>query len=317
MESIGVWWLWVIFFCIVALILGVDVKLGALKYHKVSLKEACAWTIVCIFSAVSFGALIWMYGLHVATPAIANQKTLEFYTGFTIEQSLSIDNLFVFITIFNYFKVDAHYQRRVLMFGIWGAVVLRFIMIMLGTWLVETIHWILYVFGAFLIFTAIKILSQSEEADLEKNYIIIFAKKYLRVTKEFHGEKFFVKKHNINYVTPLFIVLLLIEGSDVIFAIDSIPAIFSVTQDFFIVFTSNIFAILGLRSMYFILVDFADRFHLMKYGIATMLAIVGVKMLISPWFTLPIGTTLLLVLTILVLSIILGFFIKPKKEKYS
>ena len=224
---------------------------------------------------------------------MADAKAMEFLTGYLIEKALAVDNIFVFLMIFGYFAVPAEYQRRVLIYGVIGAIVMRAVMILAGAWLVQEFHWILYVFGAFLVVTGVKMLMFAEaEPDLGKNPLLNWVKRRMRLTPDYRGEKFWVRENGVRMFTPLFLVLVMIELSDVIFAVDSIPAIFAITTDPFIVFTSNIFAILGLRAMYFMLAGMADRFHLLKYGLAMVLVFVGTKMLIVDFYKIPVGLSL-------------------------
>lgn len=315
MHSIAEWWMWPIFFVFVLIMLGVDLFLtGGGRAHKVSVREALGWSLVWITMALAFNLLLWWYLKQHAGSAIANEKGLEFLTGYLIEKSLSVDNIFVFLMIFNYFAVPLVYQRRVLLYGILGAVVLRFVMIMIGTGLITEFHWILYLFGAFLIYTGIKMLFFAEkETDLSENRLLKWLRTRFRVTDQITNERFFVRHNKLLYLTPLFLVLILIETSDVVFAVDSIPAIFAVTNDPFIVFTSNIFAILGLRAMYFLLADAADRFHLLKYGLGIILLFIGVKMAIESFYIIPIGLALIGVIAVLVISVVLSIMFPVKK----
>ena len=224
---------------------------------------------------------------------IANEKALEFFSGYLIEKTLSVDNVFVFLLIFTAFKVPAQYQRRVLIYGVLGAIVMRAIMILAGAWVISEFSWVLYIFGAFLLITGMRMLVAADaKPDVANNPVLRFARRHLRVAEGDHGERFSIVKDGVRYVTPLFLVLVLIEVTDLVFAVDSIPAIFAITTDPFIVFTSNLFAILGLRALYFLLVDVADRFHLLKYGLAMVLTFIGVKMLIMPWYHVPIEASL-------------------------
>jgi TerC family integral membrane protein len=296
---------WAGFIAFVLAMLALDLfVLGGKNPHKVSAKEALGWTGVWVTLSLSFCALLWWWLDGTAGRELANAKALEFLTGYLIELSLSVDNIFVFIMIFTFFAVPAEYQRRVLVYGVLGAIVMRATMILAGAWLVQQFHWVLYLFGAFLVFTGIKMLVFAEaESDLANNPVLRWLRKHLRITHEYHAEKFTVAKSGARWFTPLFLVLLLIETSDVIFAVDSIPAIFAVTTDPFIVFTSNIFAIMGLRSMYFVLADLNGRFHLLKYGLAMVLVFVGTKMLIVDFYKVPIGLALGIVAVILLSSV--------------
>lgn len=309
-ESIAVWWMWVIFFALVLVMLAVDTfLLGGKKAHRISSKEALSWTVVWIVIALSFNALLAWYLAETHSIVLAQQKSLEFLTGYLIEKSLSVDNLFIFLMLFNYFAVPAEYQRRVLLFGVLGAIVLRLIMILIGTWLITKFAWILYIFGAFLIISGFKMFFMADKKpDISKNVIVVWMRKYLRITDTFHQEKFLIKRNKVIYLTPLCIVLVLIEITDLVFAVDSIPAIFAITTDPFIVVTSNIFAILGLRALYFLLADLADRFHLLKYGLAIILVFVGTKMLIMHWIKIPIVVSLSVVIGILFGAVLLSYW---------
>ncbi len=312
--SIGSPLLWGGFLAFVLVMLALDLFVfGGDKAHKVSIKEAATWSLVWFLLAIAFNGLLWWHLKGTMGPEIAEQKSLEFLTGYLIEKSLSVDNVFVFLLIFTAFQVPPEYQRRVLIYGVLGAIVMRIIMIALGSWVVQEFKWILYLFGLFLLITGIKMLfTDDEDPDLEQNPVLKFARKHLRVTTENHGEKFVVYKDGIRYFTPLFLVLILVEVSDLIFAVDSIPAIFSVTTDPFIVATSNIFAILGLRALYFLLADMADRFHLLKYGLALVLAFIGTKMLIMPWFHMPIAISLSVVAGLIGLSVVASLWVTRK-----
>jgi tellurite resistance protein TerC len=308
MASIGQWWMWLIFFALVGFMLFADIfLLGGGKSHKVSTKEASIWISVWVCVALCFNFGLWFYLKETAGSRIAATKATEFLTGYLIELSLSVDNLFVFILIFNYFKVPAELQRRTLLFGILGAIVMRFIFITLGVWLVAKFHWILYLFGLFLVYTGFKILFVADEQpNLENNPLLVWSRKHLRITKELIGERFFIKKEGLLHITPLFIILMLIECSDVIFAIDSIPAIFAITNDPFIIYTSNIFAILGLRSMYFLLARMDELFHFLKYGVALILVFIGFKMLAGYWYQIPAFITLGVIVVTLGIAVLVS-----------
>lgn len=306
MVSVGQPWMWAGFIAFVLAMLALDLFVfGGRKSHKVSIKEAASWSVVWISLALAFNVLLWWYLTGLLGPDVANQKSMEFLTGYVIEKSLSVDNVFVFLLIFGAFKVAPENQRRVLLYGVLGAIVLRAIMILAGAWVVREFQWVLYLFGVFLLFTGAKMLMAEEKpADLQQNPVIKFAKKHLRITHDYHGEKFAVMQNGVRYFTPLFLVLLLIEVSDLVFAVDSIPAIFAITTDPFIVFTSNIFAIMGLRALYFLLADMADRFHLLKFGLAFLLMFIGGKMLSAYWYHVPTLISLLVIGVILSVSVI-------------
>ena len=305
METIGTWWMWAGFFAIVLVMLAADLLLlkGG-KEHRVSLKEAAAWSAVWVTVALLFNLGLWWHLDGAAGREIANQKGLEFLTGYLIEKSLAVDNVFVWLMIFNFFAVPIALQRRVLLYGVLGAIVLRTLMVFLGAWLITQFHWLLYIFGAFLLVTGIKMMWFAEhKPDLAANPLVRWFRNHYPITPTLEGERFFVMKAGVRYATPLLLVLVLVEVTDVIFAVDSIPAIFAVTTDPFIVLTSNIFAILGLRAMYFLLADFADRFVLLKYGLALILMFIGGKMLIVDFFKIPVLVSLGVVAVILAASI--------------
>lgn len=305
-ESFATGPMWAGFIAFVLAMLALDLfVLGGNKVRRVPVREALAWVIAWVCLALSFAGLLWWH-LHGTQGAdVAQRKTLEFLTGYLIEQSLSVDNMFVFVMIFSYFAVPPELQRRVLLYGVVGAIVMRAGMILAGVWLVSEFAWVLYVFGAFLVITGIKMLIFADHApDLEKNPLLRWLRGHLRITPSFEGESFFVRRNGILWATPMFLVLVLIEASDLVFAVDSIPAIFAVTTDPFIVFTSNIFAIMGLRALYFVLADMADRFHLLKYGLALVLVFIGGKMLAAPWFHLPIQWSLAIVAGTILVSVV-------------
>jgi tellurite resistance protein TerC len=316
METVAQGWMWGAFVAFVIAMLVLDMfALGGNKPRKVSVKEAAAWSLGWFTLAMVFNALLWWYLDGSAGREVANTKAMEFFTGYLIEKSLSVDNLFVFLMLFGFFAVPAEYQRRVLLYGVLGAIVLRAVMILAGVWLVSQFSWILYVFGAFLVITGLKmVLFAEHKPDLEKNPVLKWMRSHLRMTSEYSGEHFTVVKDGLRYFTPLFAVLVMVEISDVIFAVDSIPAIFAVTTDPFIVFTSNIFAILGLRALYFMLADMADRFHLLKYGVAVVLVFVGTKLLIADFYHVPVLLSLSFVALILAISVVASLIATRTKE---
>lgn len=302
MSDITNKWIWFGFFVFIFLALLSDQTLlkKQARPHQ-SMQAAFVWSMVWILSALIFNLFLWIY-LRLSHHPFANQKALDFLTGYIIEKSLSVDNLFAFYVIFKEFKIPAKYQQRIFSYGIWSAVILRLLLILLGTWLVKKFHWVLYLMGAFLFLTGIKMFfSSKKEPDLRKNKIFIFLTKYLRVTDELNTNKFFIRKDRLLYATPLFIALIFIEFSDLIFAFDSIPAIFAITTDPFIVWSSNIFAILGLRALYFILLGMLKKFYLLEFGIAVILLFVGTKMMIEPWIELPNTLSLGIILGILIM----------------
>ena len=267
-------WLWIGFNVFVLLMLALDLGVFHRKAHVVTFKESMAWTVIWVSLAMVFNLGVGHY--------MGDAKALEFFTGYVIEKSLSVDNVFVFALLFSYFAVPAQYQHKVLFWGILGALIMRAVMIALGAKLITEFAWIIYVFGVFLIATGIKMIVKREtEIHPENNPLVKLFKRFIPVTPEYHGEKFFIRKEGLLMATPLFVVLLLVEFTDLIFAVDSIPAIFAVTKDPFIVYTSNVFAILGLRSLYFALAGVMDKFHYLKVGLGVVLSFVGVKMLLG------------------------------------
>lgn len=315
LQTIATWWMWVSFGVFVIGMLALDLlMLGKKGAHKVGAKEALIWSLIWFTMALLFGAGLWAWLDHSAGRAIADTKVMEYLTGYLLEKTLAMDNIFVFVMIFSYFAVPLQYQKRVLIYGVLGAIILRAVMIGLGAWLISQFHWVLYIFGAFLLITGIKMLIFANQApDLAKNPLLKWLKNHIRVTDEYHDDKFWIYKNGVRWFTPMFLVLVLIEFSDVIFAMDSIPAIFAITSDPFIVFTSNIFAILGLRALYFLLADMAERFHLLKYGLAIVLVFVGVKMLIVDWYKVPVAISLAVVVTLLGTSILLSLVATRRK----
>lgn len=300
---------WAGFLLFVLIMLALDLGVFHRKSHEVKIKEALIWSAVWISMA-----LIFNYGVYVF---LGKQKAIEFLTGYIIEKSLSVDNLFVFIMVFSYFNVDTKYQHKVLFWGILGALVMRAIFIFAGVALIQQFHWIIYIFGAFLIFTGIKMLVQkNEEITPDKNPLVRLFKRFFPVTDIMHEGRFFVKINARTMATPLFIVLLVIEFTDLIFAVDSIPAILAISTDTFIIFTSNVFAILGLRALYFALAGVAKLFYYLKYGLSAILVFVGIKMVIAGFFKIPVMYSLLIIVGILTLSV-LGSILFPKKSNDS
>jgi tellurite resistance protein TerC len=290
-------WFWVGFIAFVLAMLALDLGVFNRKPHVVHPKEAGTWTAVWVGLALLFAAGLAFF----ATP----QTALTFLTGYLIEESLSIDNIFVIVLIFQYFAVPAQYQHRVLFWGILGALVMRGLFIGLGAALLTRFEWIIYIFGALLVITGVRMaLKQDEEFDGDKNPVVKGVRRFLPLTDGYRGKHFFSTENGRRYATPLLLVLVLVEATDLIFAIDSIPAIFGITRDPFIVFTSNIFAVMGLRSLFFLLAHVVTKFHLLKYGLAVILTFVGVKMIIEPWVHIPILLSLGVVLGVLLLSIV-------------
>jgi len=309
MQTIAPLWLWATFVGIVLVSLFVDfVVLKKQGSHDIGVKEALNWSLVWIALSFLFNGLFW-WAVKDGTGSdeIATTKSLEFLTGYLIEKSLAVDNIFLFLMIFSYFAVPTQFQKRVLMIGIVGAIVLRTIMILVGGWLLAEFHWILYVFGAFLILTGIKMwIAADHESDLDNNPALKLLRKFLPVSKNYDGENFWTVENGKKIATPLFMVICLIALTDVIFAVDSIPAIFAITSDPFIVLTSNVFAILGLRAMYFLLAAVANKFHLLNYGLAAILVFIGTKMVIVDFYKIPVLFSLGVVVGILVLTMVIS-----------
>ncbi|MEW5791146.1 MAG: TerC family protein [Pseudomonadota bacterium] len=314
-QTVGSWWMWLGFVIFVVAMIAVDIlALRARGAHRVSVREAAGWSVFWILLALAFAALLWWYLLGSAGRSVADQKTLEYLTGYLIEKALGVDNLFVFLMIFSYFAVPPEYQQRVLLYGVLGAIVMRAVMIVGGALLIARYHWILYLFGAFLLLTGLRMLLFARRApDLARNPLLKWMRRHLRVTADYHQERFIVRRDGAHCVTPLLLVLVLIEVTDLVFAVDSIPAIFAVTTDPFIVFTSNIFAILGLRAMYFLLADMAERFRLLKYGLGLVLAFIGAKMLAAPWFKVPVGWALAVTGIIIGMTVLASLFLSARR----
>lgn len=298
---------WVGFLLFVCLMLALDLGVFNRKSHTVSIKEALMWSAIWISMALIFNFGVYHY--------MGEVKGLEFLTGYLIEKALSVDNLFVFIMLFSMFDVEPKYQHKVLFWGILGALIMRAIFIFAGVALINRFHWIIYIFGVFLVFTGIKMLfHKDEEIQPEKNPLVRLFKKFLPVTPAMHGNRFFVKINHKSYATPLFVVLIVIEFTDVIFATDSIPAILAISHDPFIIFSSNVFAILGLRALYFALAGITKYFHFLKYGLSAILVFVGAKMIIAGIFEFPIVLSLLIIMGILVVSVIASLLFPAKEE---
>jgi tellurite resistance protein TerC len=300
--------LYVGFILLVLFLLALDLGIFNRTPHVVKVSEAIGWTAFWISLAMAFNVFVY----YEKGPTAAG----EFLAGYLLEQSLSVDNIFVIILILKYFKVAPQYHHKVLFWGIVGALIMRGLMIGLGAALIAAFHWIFYVFGAFLIFTGIKMAFSSEdEADIGNNFIIRYARKHFRITDGYHQENFSIMKDGVRWFTPLFLVLLVVEFTDLIFAVDSIPAIFAVTKDPFIVFTSNVFAIMGLRSLFFAVVGVMGIFHYLKYGLSIILSFIGVKMFISEWYHVPIEAALGVIAGVLALSIIASLLFPEKKAE--
>lgn len=310
--------MWTLFGLFVVAALLVDFlalrKQGA---HVVSIREAAIWSATWVLVSFVFVGWLWWYlggtSEQAQVQAHAGDKALEFITGYLVEKALAVDNIFVFLMLFTYFGVPADYQKRVLMIGILGALVLRAAMILVGSWLIEQFHWILYVFGAFLVFTGIKMWwTAGQEPDIASNPLLRWINRRMKVAPDYDGEKMFTRRDGVRMATPLLVVMVLIGVVDIIFAVDSIPAIFSITTDPFIVLTSNVFAILGLRAMYFLLAGMHERFHLLAYGLAIVLVLIGVKMLLIDIYKIPIAWSLSGTLLVLGSTMLLSLYLPAK-----
>jgi len=309
METIGTLWLYLVFFAIVAVMLVIDF-VGFKHQHgqEVKVRTAAYWSIAWVSVATLFGGGLWLYLEQTAGAAIANTKVMEYFAGYLLEKSLAIDNVFVWLMIFAAFAIPPALQRKLLLYGVLGAIVLRTIFIFIGAWFVQEFSWILYLFGAFLVYTGFKFLrGQHEEgSNIEDMAILKWLRKHMRITPQLQGDKFFVRQNGLLWATPLFLVLILVEASDVIFAVDSIPAIFAVTTDPFIVLTANLMAILGLRAMFFLLSGAASKMHYLPYGLGLILVFIGFKMLMLDVFHMPIWISLSFIVIVLTVTAILS-----------
>lgn len=318
MTTVGSPLLWGIFATIIVVMLAIDLfvfKSG--HQHRVTLKEAAGWSIAWVCVALTFNLGFWFYLKQTQGLEIANQDAMLFLTGYLLEKSLAVDNVFVWMLIFSFFSIPPELQRRVLLYGIAGAIVLRTIMIFAGSWLISEFEWILLIFGAFLVFTGVKmVLPGEDQPDLANNRMILWLRRRYPITKRLKGEKFFIRYRGRLIATPLFLALVLVEISDIVFAVDSIPAIFALTTDPFIVLTSNLFAILGLRAMYFLLAAVGDKFELLKYGLGVILVFVGVKMLIADWYHVPVMVSLPVILGVLVVTALASVWYARYQERH-
>ncbi|ENU64057.1 TerC family protein [Acinetobacter lwoffii] len=309
METIGTLWLYLVFFAIVAVMLIIDF-VGFKHQHgqEVKVRTAAYWSIAWVSVATLFGGGLWLYLEQTAGTAIANAKVMEYFAGYLLEKSLAIDNVFVWLMIFAAFAIPPALQRKLLLYGVLGAIVLRTIFIFIGAWFVQEFSWILYIFGAFLVYTGFKFLrgQHEEDSNIEDMAILKWLRKHMRITPQLQGDKFFVRQNGLLWATPLFLVLILVEASDVIFAVDSIPAIFAVTTDPFIVLTANLMAILGLRAMFFLLSGAASKMHYLPYGLGIILVFIGFKMLMLDVFHMPIWISLSFIVIVLTVTAILS-----------
>ncbi|UWM47303.1 TerC family protein [Yersinia alsatica] len=319
MNTVGTPLLWGCFAVVVTIMLAIDLLLqGRRGSQTMTLRQAACWSLVWVSLSLLFNAGFWWYLAETMGREIADKQALAFLTGYLIEKALAVDNVFVWLMLFSYFAVPANLQRRVLIYGVLGAIVLRTIMIFAGSWLVSQFSWILYLFGAFLLFTGIKMaMAKEDNTPIGDKPLVRWIRNHLRMTDELHGDRFTVRKNGLLYATPLVLVLILVELSDVIFAVDSIPAIFAVTTDPFIVLTSNLFAILGLRAMYFLLANVAERFSMLKYGLSVILVFIGIKMMIIDLFHIPIGISLGVVASILALTLIINAWANHRADRRS
>lgn len=314
-KTAGTPLLWAVFSFIIIAMLMIDLLLQGKKTEKImTLKDAACWSMLWVSLAMMFNLGFWYHLSQEVGKDLADAQALAFLTGYLIEKALAIDNVFVWLMIFSYFSVPFQLQRRVLILGVLGAILLRVIMIFSGSYLISQFSWLLYVFGAFLVLTGARMALAREDSNSPGNSIVVkWMRKNLRMTSNLEGEKFFVRRNGVLYATPLLLVLIMVEISDVIFAVDSIPAIFAVTTDPFIVLTSNLFAILGLRAMYFLLANVASRFSLLKYGLAFILIFIGIKMLIMDYYHIPVVISLSVVATTLIVTLLINLWVNQRR----
>ena len=318
MESIGNLWLYIAFFGIVTVMLLIDfLGFKQKEGQEVKIKTAALWSIAWVSVASLFGAGLWLYLQQTAGVTVANTKVMEYFAGYLLEKSLAVDNVFVWLMIFAAFAIPPALQRQLLLYGVLGAIILRTIFIFIGAWFVQEFSWILYIFGAFLVYTGFKFFKgqNEEETNIEDMAILKWLRKHMRITPQLHGNKFFVRQNGILWATPLFLVLILVEASDVIFAVDSIPAIFAVTSDPFIVLTANLMAILGLRAMFFLLSGAATKMRYLPYGLGIILVFIGFKMLMLDVFHMPIWISLGFIVLVLTITAILSIRYSKKHHQ--
>ncbi|MCS3919535.1 TerC family protein [Fervidibacter sacchari] len=300
-------WAWAVFLLVVFVMLMVDLGVFHRKAHVLSMEEAAIWSTVWVVVSLVFNAVVWVW--------LGHQRALEFFTGYLVEKALSADNIFVFAVLFNYFAVPPEYRHRVLFWGVLGAIVFRLTFILAGTALLKKFHWVVYIFGIIVIVSGIKLLMRKEEEiHPERNPVLRLARRFLPITPNYHGQKFFVRLDGKFMATPLMLVLLVVESTDIVFAIDSIPAIFAITRDPFIVFTSNVCAILGLRALYFLLEGMIRLFRYLDEGLAVILVFIGIKMLVSEFYKIPTWVALGFVAAVLAITIV-SSLIAERKEK--
>ena len=318
MESIGNLWLYIAFFGIVTVMLLIDfLGFKQKEGQEVKIKTAALWSIAWVSVASLFGAGLWLYLQQTAGVTVANTKVMEYFAGYLLEKSLAVDNVFVWLMIFAAFAIPPALQRQLLLYGVLGAIILRTIFIFIGAWFVQEFSWILYIFGAFLVYTGFKFFKgqNEEETNIEDMAILKWLRKHMRITPQLHGNKFFVRQNGMLWATPLFLVLILVEASDVIFAVDSIPAIFAVTSDPFIVLTANLMAILGLRAMFFLLSGAATKMRYLPYGLGIILVFIGFKMLMLDVFHMPIWISLGFIVLVLTITAILSIRYSKKPHQ--
>ena len=317
MNTVGTPLLWGGFAVVVAIMLAIDLLLqGRRGSHSMTMKQAAGWSILWVTLSLLFNAAFWWYLVQTQGRAVADPQALAFLTGYLIEKALAVDNVFVWLMLFSYFAVPPALQRRVLVYGVLGAIVLRTILICAGSGLISQVDWLLYVFGAFLLFTGVKMaLAKEDDSGIGDKPLVRWIRSHLRMTDKIESERFFTRKNGVLFATPLLLVLILVELSDVIFAVDSIPAIFAVTTDPFIVLTSNLFAILGLRAMYFLLAGVAERFSMLKYGLSVILVFIGVKMLIVDFYHIPVAISLGVVGGILAVTLLINAWVNRQHDK--
>lgn len=318
MESIGNLWLYLAFFGIVTVMLLIDfLGFKQKEGQEVKIKTAALWSIAWVSVASLFGVGLWLYLQQTAGVTVANTKVMEYFAGYLLEKSLAVDNVFVWLMIFAAFAIPPALQRQLLLYGVLGAIILRTIFIFIGAWFVQEFSWILYIFGAFLVYTGFKFFKgqNEEETNIEDMAILKWLRKHMRITPQLHGNKFFVRQNGMLWATPLFLVLILVEASDVIFAVDSIPAIFAVTSDPFIVLTANLMAILGLRAMFFLLSGTATKMHYLPYGLGIILVFIGFKMLMLDVFHMPIWISLGFIVLVLTITAILSIRYSKKHHQ--
>jgi len=316
MHTIGTSGMWAAFSAVVLVALAIDfLVLRASGAHRVSFREALYWSLAWVALALAFNLGVWYWLDEHVGRAAANEVGLEFLTGYLVEKALAVDNIFVFLMLFNYFGVPAEQRQRALMFGALGAILLRAVLIFVGAALVAKFHWILYVFGLFLVVTGIKMLLAADQApDMDNNPVLRWMRQRLHLTQDFRGSALSVVENGRRWYTPLFVVMVLVAVTDVIFAVDSIPAVFAVTEDPFVVLTSNVFAVLGLRAMFFLLAGAAERFHLLSYGLAAVLLFIGAKMLIAGVYKIPIGIALGMVALLIGASVVASLYLPPRRK---